>query len=188
MKTNAINLRPGHAIEMDGKLLIVVKNEIIQPGKGAAVAQVEARDARTGSKTNLRFRTQETVEQAELFEKDYQYIFQNENNYTFMDPESFEQIEVPADVIGDVAIYLQEGMMVTIQTHEGAPLSAKLPKTVVMEVVEADPVVKGQTQSSSFKPAVLENGARILVPPHIEAGTRVVVNVEEGAYVERAKD
>ncbi|MBP5857712.1 elongation factor P [Marivibrio halodurans] len=188
MKVNAINLRPGSAIEIDGKLLIVTKNDINQPGKGAAVAQVEARDARTGLKSNFRFRTQEQVETAELFDADYQYLYEMEGIYYFMNQENFEQLEVPGDVIGDPKDFLQANMTVTISTHEGRPISTSLPQKVTMEVTEADPVVKGQTQSSSYKPAKLENGRPTLVPPHIEAGTRIVVMTADGSYVERAKD
>ncbi len=187
MKDNAINLRPGNAFMQDGKLLVVVKNEINQPGKGASVAQIEARDPVTGTKTNLRFRTQETIERADLFDSDYQYLFEVDGAYTFMNNETFEQVEVQGDVIGPPKAYLQEGMICTVQTHEGSPINVTLPKSVVMEVVEADPVVKGQTQSSSYKPGVLENGERVLVPPHIEAGTRIVVNTADGSYMERAK-
>ncbi len=188
MKDTAINLRAGNAFMSDGKLLVVIKNEINQPGKGASVAQIEARDPLTGNKTNLRFRTQETIERADLFESDHQYLFEADDTYTFMNTESFEQVEVSGELIGNPKAYLQEGMICAVQTHEGTPISVTLPKSVIMEIVEADPVVKGQTQSSSYKPAMLENGERILVPPHIETGTRVVVNVAEGAYVERAKD
>jgi elongation factor P len=188
MKVNAINLRPGNAIEIDGKLLVVTKNEINQPGKGASVAQVECRDARTGLKTNLRFRTQEQVEQADLFDDSYQYLYEMDGVYFFMHQENFEQLEVSGDVIGDPKDFLQENMTVNISTHEGKPISATLPQKVTMEVVEADPVVKGQTQSSSYKPGKLENGRATLVPPHIEAGTRVVVLTADGSYVERAKD
>lgn len=188
MKDTAINLRQGNAFIHEGKLLVVVKNEINQPGKGAAVSQIEARDPLSGNKTNLRFRTQESIERADLFESDYQYLFEADGVYTFMDNETYEQLEVSGDIIGQPKAYLQEGMICQLQTHEGAPITATLPKTVIMEVVEADPVVKGQTQSSSYKPGVLENGERILVPPHIEAGTRVVVNTIDGTYSERAKN
>lgn len=188
MKDTAINLRQGNAFMHEGKLLVVVKNEINQPGKGAAVSQIEARDPLSGNKTNLRFRTQETIERAELYESDYQYLFDADDVFTFMDTETYEQIEVSGEIIGAPKAYLQEGMICQLRTHEGTPIAATLPKTVVMEVVEADPVVKGQTQSSSYKPAVLENGERVLVPPHIEAGTRIVVTTADGTYSERAKD
>jgi elongation factor P len=188
MKVNAINLRPGNAFMQDGKLLVVIKNEINQPGKGASVAQVEARDARTGTKVSLRFRTQEAVESADLFEADYTFLYDDGDVLHFMDAQTFEQMEVPRGVLGDQAPFLQENMTVQIKTHEGQPISASLPQKVTLEVVEADPVVKGQTQSSSYKPAKLENGVSTLVPPHIEAGTRIVVFTVDGSYAERAKD
>ncbi len=188
MKVTAITLRPGNVIEYNGKLCVVTKYDIIQPGKGASVIQVEMRDLRGGSKDNVRFRTQETVERLRLEQDEYQYLYPEEDNYHFMHNETYEQVSVPADVIGEPKQFLQEGMVVTIETYEGEPLSVALPAQVTMEVTEADPVVKGQTASSSYKPAVLENGTRVLVPPHIEAGTRIVVRTEDASYVERAKD
>lgn len=188
MKVNAINLRPGNAFLQDGKLLVVIKNEINQPGKGASVAQIEARDARTGTKVSLRFRTQESVESADLFETDYTFLYDDGEKLHFMNAETYDQIEVEYGVLGDQVPFLQENMTVQIKTYEGAPISASLPQKVTLEIVEADPVVKGQTQSSSYKPAKLSNGVSTLVPPHIETGTRVVVNTADGSYVERAKD
>ncbi len=167
---------------------MVVKNEINQPGKGASVSQIEARDAFTGLKTNLRFRTQEALEAAEIHEGEYNYLYQEGEVFHFMNNESFEQIEVKEEVMGDSYRYLQEGMKVYIRVHEGTPLSVALPQKVTLEVAEADPVVKGQTASSSYKSAKLSNGIAVLVPPHIEAGTRIVVNTEDNSYVERAKD
>ena len=128
------------------------------------------------------------VERVRLDEKDYQFLFKEGDQFTFMDNENYEQITLTQEAIGDGAVYLKDGMMVTIQSHEGAALSVALPDTVTMEIVEADPVVKGQTASSSYKPAKLENGVRVMVPPHIAAGTRIVVNTADGSYVERAKD
>lgn len=188
MKVTAITLRPGNVIDHNGKLWVVTKYDIMQPGKGASVIQVEMRDLRGGSKDNVRFRTQETVERVRLDQSEYQYLYPEEDNYIFMNNETYEQVSVPGDIIGEPKQFLQEGMVVTIETFEGEPLGVELPATVTMEVTEADPVVKGQTASSSYKPAVLENGTRILVPPHIEAGTRVVVRTEDASYVERAKD
>ncbi|HYI69981.1 MAG TPA: elongation factor P, partial [Skermanella sp.] len=133
-------------------------------------------------------RTQETVERARLDEHEMQFLFSEGDAYTFMDNETFEQLVINRDIIGDPAVYLRDGMMVNVQTHEGSPLAVELPATVTLQVVEADPVVKGQTASSSYKPAVMENGERVLVPPHIEAGTRIVVNTSDGTYLERAKD
>lgn len=187
MKDVAINLRSGHVIELNGKLWVVVKNEIMQPGKGASVSQIELRDVRTGNKDNVRFRTQEAVERVRLEQADYQFLYADGDDYHFMNQENFEQITVKGDVFGDRAAFLQEGMIVEIETFEGEPLGAKLPPSVILEIVEADPVIKGQTATTSYKPAILENGVRILVPPHIETGTKVVVKTEDGSYVERAK-
>lgn len=188
MKVNAITLRPGNVLDRDGKLWVVSKYEIMQPGKGASVIQVEMRDIRSGNKDNVRYRTQETVERVRLDQEDYQYLFNDDDGYTFMHNETYEQITVPKDVIGAPAVYLQEGMVVVIETYEGEPLGVQLPDTVTVEIVEAEPVVKGQTATTSYKPAILENGEKVMVPPHIESGTRIVVKTEDGSYVERAKD
>jgi len=188
MKTNAINLRAGNVIDYNGKLCVVEKYDIMQPGKGASVIQVVMRDLKTGNKDNVRFRTQETVERVRLEQEQYQYLFDDEDNFTFMHTENYEQIPVAKDLVGEPAIFLQEGMVITIELHEGVPLRVELPATVTMEITEAEPVVKGQTATTSYKPAILENGAKVMVPPHIEAGTRVVVKTEDSTYVERAKD
>lgn len=188
MKVNAITVRPGHVLEHNGKLWLVLKSDILQPGKGAAVVQVEMRDVRTGTKTNERYRTQETVERAQLYETDYQFLFAEGDTLTFMDQETFEQVQVARDIVGDPAAFLQDGMIVQVQTHEGTPLAVTLPDTVTMRIVEADPVVKGQTAASSYKPAILENGVKVMVPPHVESGTRIVVKTADSSYVERAKD
>ena len=188
MKVNANTIRAGQVLEHNGKLWLVLKAQNITPGKGAAVTQVEMRDVRSGTKINERFRTQETVERARLDEHEMQFLFADGDRFTFMDNESFEQFEIDRETIGDPAQFLQEGMVCTVTLHEGSPLSLALPPTVVMTVVEAEPVVKGQTASSSFKPAIVENGAKVMVPPHIEAGTRIVVNTIDGTYSERAKD
>jgi elongation factor P len=188
MKINAIDIKPGNVLEHQGKLWLVLKREFVQPGKGGAFAQVEMRDLRAGNKTIERFRTQETVERVRLDEKEMQFLYMEGDQATFMDNESYEQITVGRDMIGDPADFLQEGMVCTVQLYEGAPLSVTLPQTVVMELVEADPVVKGQTASSSYKPGKLENGRRVMIPPHVEAGTRIVINTSDGTYLERAKD
>jgi elongation factor P len=188
MKINAIELKPGNVMEHEGRLWLVLKRELVQPGKGGAFAQVELRDLRTGTKSNERFRTQETVERVHLDEKEMQFLYFEGNHATFMDNENYEQLQVDREMIGEPADFLREGMTCTVMLHEGTPLSVELPQTVVMEVVEADPVVKGQTASSSYKPGKLENGRRVMIPPHIEAGTRIVVNTSDGSYLERAKD
>jgi len=188
MKIGANEIKPGVVLELEGKLYIVLKRETVQPGKGGAFAQVEMKDLRTGTKTIERFRTSETVERAHLDEKEMQFLYMEGENATFMDQENYEQIQIPRTLIGDPADFLKDGMVVTVKLHEGSPLSCDLPQTVVMDLVEADPVVKGQTASSSYKPGKLENGRRVLVPPHLEAGTRIVVNTADGSYLERAKD
>ncbi|GGF16676.1 elongation factor P [Aliidongia dinghuensis] len=188
MKIGANEIKPGVVLELEGKLFVVLKRETVQPGKGGAFAAVELRDLKTGTKTIERFRTSETVERAHLDEKEMSFLYFEDNNATLMDQENYEQYHVSRELIGDPADFLKDGMIVTVKLHEGTPLSCVLPQTVTMELVEADPVVKGQTASSSYKPGKLENGRRILVPPHLEAGTRVVVNTEDGTYLERAKD
>lgn len=188
MKINGNAIKPGNIIEHQGKLWRAVKTMHTQPGKGGAYLQVELKDIRTGTKLNERFRSSETVERVRLDEHEYQYLFSAGDDFTFMDQESFEQITLNVDLIGEPAVFLQEGMVVTVQSYEGEPISVSLPETVIMEIVEADAVVKGQTASSSYKPAKLENGVRVMVPPHVESGTRIVVNTADATYVERAKD
>lgn len=188
MKINGNAIKPGNVIEHNGRLWRAVKTMHTQPGKGGAYLQVELKDIRDGTKLNERFRSSETVERVRLDEKDYQFLFADGSHYTFMDNETFEQITLDGDLIGEPAVFLQNGMMVSVQSYEDEPISVTLPDTVVMAVVEADPVVKGQTAASSYKPAKLENGVRIMVPPHIAIGDRVVVNTAEASYVERAKD
>jgi elongation factor P len=161
----------------------------MQPGKGASVIQVEMRNMETGNKDNVRYRTQETVERVRLEQEDYQYLFNDgADTYTFMHAETYEQKEVSKDIIGDQAQFLQDGMKVQIETHEGTPLNVTLPDSITVTVLEAEPVVKGQTASSSYKPALVDGGIKVLVPPFIDVGTRIVVKVEDASYIERAKD
>ncbi|MGH6891680.1 MAG: elongation factor P [Dongiaceae bacterium] len=188
MKINGNSIRPGNIIEHQGRLWRAVKTQHTQPGKGGAYLQVELKDIRDGTKLNERFRSSETVERVRLDEHQYQFLFSAGDEYTFMDQDTFEQITLNTDLIGDPAVFLQEGMIVTLESYEGSPISVELPESVIMTIVEADAVVKGQTASSSYKPAKLENGVRVMVPPHIGTGTRIVVNTADGSYVERAKD
>jgi elongation factor P len=188
MKINGNAIRPGNIIEHKGRLWRAVKIQHTQPGKGGAYLQVELKDVRDGTKLNERFRASEDVDRVRLDQKEYQYLYTEGEMLTFMDNETYEQVSVHEDLVGEPVVFLQEGMTVTIESYEDEPISVMLPDTVVMQIVQADPVVKGQTASSSYKPAVLENGARIMVPPHIESGTRVVVNTADASYVERAKD
>ena len=188
MKIDGNEIRPGYVLEHKDRLWMVVRAEHVKPGKGPAYQQVELRDLVDGTKLNERFRAAETVERVRLEEREYQFLYAEDGRLNVMDQESFEQTVIDQDLLGDSLPFLQEGMTLTVQTYEGRALMARLPETTVLAVVEADPVVKGQTAAASYKPAVLENGVRIMVPPHIEAGTRVVVNIAEASYVERAKD
>lgn len=189
MKINGNAVRPGMVIEHQDRLWRAVKIQHTQPGKGGAYLQVELKDLQSGSKLNERFRASETVTRATLEQNDYQYLFTDGDTYTFMHMENYEQIELNAEAIGeDKVAFLQENMKVLVESHDDTPLGVQLPKTVTLEVTEADAVVKGQTASSSYKPALLENGVKTQVPPFIAAGTRIVVNTEDGSYVERAKD
>ena len=191
MKVQAITLRKGHVLDRDGdgKLWLITGHEIMQPGKGASVIQLEMREIRSGTKDNVRYRTQETLERVRLEQSDYTYLYNDgADTYTFMDKESYEQVEVKKDVIGDQAKWLQDGMEVTIESFEGDALGVELPDSVIVTVEEAEPVVKGQTASSSYKPAIVTGGVKVLVPPFIDVGTRIVVKTEDGTYSERAKD
>lgn len=187
-KVAANTLRRGMIVEHNNKLWVVMENELRSPGKGAAVAQVLMRDIVGGNKMDIRFATQDMVERAQVNEEEYQFLYVSDDQYTFMNLQNYEQIIVSKETIGDPAVFLKDGMICIAQIYEGKALSVTLPETVTMEITEADPVVKGQTASSSYKPAVLENGARVLVPPHIGAGTRIVVRTSDSSYVERAKD
>ena len=189
MKINGNAIRPGMIIDHQGRLWRAVKIQHTQPGKGGAYLQVELKEVRGGTKLNERFRSSETVERVRLDQKPFQYLYGDGDTFTFMDNETYEQVTVGVDLIGEDQVpMLQENMEVTIEFHEETPIGVQLPDTIVLEVVEADAVVKGQTASSSYKPAVLANGMKVMVPPHIEAGTRVVVNTAECSYVERAKN
>ena len=187
MKINGNEIRPGYVLEHKDRLWMVVRAEHVKPGKGPAYQQVELKDLVDGTKLNERFRAAETIERVRLEEREYQYLYEEGEQLNLMEQETFEQMTIGKQLLGDSLPFLQEGMALTVQTYEGRPLMVRLPDTSVLEVVEADPVVKGQTAAASYKPAVLENGVRIMVPPHIEAGTKVVVNIAEASYVERAK-
>jgi elongation factor P len=174
-------------LEHRGKLFAVLHAQHVSPGKGGAFVQVEMRGLQDGTKLNEKFRSGEVVERVRIEERDYSFLFGDGDGLTFMDDETFEQLVVPRDMVGDAAGFLAEGMKVIISTYEGTPVGIELPQTVVATVVEADPVVKGQTAASSYKPGKLDNGLKVMIPPHIEAGTRIVVNTADLTYVERAK-
>lgn len=188
MKINGNEIRTNMVLEHKDRLWRVVKTEHVKPGKGPAYMQAELKGIVEGTKLNERFRAAETVERIRLDQADFQFLYADGDVLHLMNQETFEQTTVPLALVGDAGVFLQEGMNLAIESYDGQALGVTLPETVVLEVVEADPVVKGQTAAASYKPAILDNGVRIMVPPHIEAGTRVVVNTVDQAYVERARD
>ncbi|QCI80269.1 elongation factor P [Hankyongella ginsenosidimutans] len=186
MKISGVDIRPGNIIEFEGSLWRAVKIQHTQPGKGGAYMQVEMKNLYDGRKTNNRFRSSETVEKVRLDTKDYQFLFATGDMLTFMDKVNYEQIELPRDTLGEEGDFLQDGMDVVMELYEDKPVSVQLPEQVTLAITEADPVVKGQTAASSYKPAMLENGVRVMVPPFIESGERIVVSVYDREYVRRA--
>ena len=188
MKVAASSLRKGSVVDIDGKLYVVLTAQNIHPGKGTPVTQLDMRRISDGVKVSERYRTTETVERAFVDEREYQFLYQDGEGYHFMEPSTYDQITAPPEIVGDMSTYLQDGMLVHISTHEGVPIAMELPARVTLEIVETEPVVKGQTASGSYKPAVLNNGLRIMIPTYITAGTKVVVNTESGEYMERAKE
>ncbi len=186
MKISGVDIRPGNIIEFEGGLWRAVKIQHTQPGKGGAYMQVEMKNLIDGRKTQNRFRSDERVERVRLDTKDFQFLFKDGDMLTFMDKENYDQITLSADMLGDEVAFLQDGMDVVLELHEEKPISVQLPDTIEAMIVEADAVVKGQTASSSYKPAVLDNGVRVMVPPHIASGTRIVVDVYNKEYVRRA--
>ena len=183
MKISGVDIRPGNILEYEKGIWKVAKTQHTQPGKGGAFMQVEMKNLIDGRKTNVRFRSQDNVERVRLDTKDFQYLYAEGESLVFMDKDNYDQIQLPADLLGDAAAFLQDGMEVSLEMWEDRPISVQLPDHVEATIVEADAVVKGQTASSSFKPALLDNGVRVMVPPHIGAGTRIVVDVYERTYV-----
>lgn len=188
MKVIASSLRKGNVVDVDGRLYVVLTAENIHPGKGTPVTQIDMRRISDGVKVSERYRTTEQVERAFVEDRDHTFLYGDGEGFHFMNPESYDQVTVPKDILGDAAVYLQEGMVVKLSMHEGTPIAIELPPRVTLEIVDTEPTMKGQTASSSYKPATLSNGARTMVPPHVGAGTRVVIMTEDGSYVERAKD
>jgi elongation factor P len=186
MKINAVEIKPGNILEYEGGLWRVVKTAHTQPGKGGAYMQVELKNLIDGRKNNIRFRSAESVEKVRLEQVDFQFLFADGDALTFMDKETFDQVTLDRDILGDAAAFLTDGMDVVMETYEDKPISVQLPNQIDAMIVEADAVVKGQTASSSYKPAVLDNGVRVMVPPFIGAGTRIVVDVYSREYVRKA--
>jgi elongation factor P len=188
LKVIASQIRKGNVVDVDGQLFVVLSAESFHPGKGTPTTQVDMRRISDGVKVSQRYKTTEQVERAFVEDRDFHYLYADGDGYTFMNSETFDQVHVPSDILGDAAAYLQENMTVKLSLHEGLPIAIELPQRATLEVVETEPAMKGQTASSSYKPAVLSNGVRTLVPPHISPGSRIVVMTADGSYVERARD
>jgi elongation factor P len=186
MKISGVDIRPGNILEYEGGIWKVAKIQHTQPGKGGAYMQVEMKNLQDGRKTNVRFRSADTVERVRLDTKDFQFLYAEGDDLVFMDNDTYEQIMLPGDLLGDARPFLQDGMQVALELWDEKPISVELPAQVEATIVEADAVVKGQTASSSYKPAILDNGVRIMVPPHIGSGTRIIVDVYEQAYIGKA--
>ncbi len=187
MKINGNEIKPGNVIEHKNSLWVAVKTAAVKPGKGGAFNQVELKNLLDGSKHNERFRASETVERVRLEQKDFQYLYEEGDALVFMDSESYEQLQLQKDFVGERSAFLQDGMMVTVELYEEKPIGIRLPDQVTLKIIEADPVVKGQTVSSSYKPAMMENGVRVMVPPFIEAGESIIVDTNEIEYIRRAE-
>lgn len=187
MKINGNQIKPGNVLEHNGTLWAVVKTDHVKPGKGGAFAQVEMKNLMNGTKLNERFRATESVEKVRLEQKDFQFLYEQGDQLVFMDEETYEQLELQRDFVGDRAAFLQDGMKVTVELHEEKPIGIRLPDYVTLEISECEPVIKGQTATSSYKPAILENGVRCMVPPFVGVGERIVVDTTEIIYVRRAE-
>jgi elongation factor P len=185
-KINGNEIRPGNVLEHDNGLWVAVKVDHVKPGKGGAFAQVEMKNLRNGSKLNERFRSADKVERVRLEQKDQQFLYENDGMLVFMDTETFEQVELPSDILGERRPFLQDGMTVVVEYYDTEALNATLPQKVICKIVETEPVVKGQTAANSFKPAVLDNGVRVMVPPFVAQDEDIVVNTETMEYSERA--
>jgi len=188
VKVAASSLRKGAVVDMEGKLYVVLTVDNIHPGKGTPVTQLNMRRISDGVKVSERYRTTEQVERAFVDQRNHTFLYQDGEGFHFMNPESYDQLVATEDVIGDAAPYLQENMTVQLSTHNDVPIAIELPRTVVLEIVDTEPSVKGQTASSSYKPAVLSNGVKTTVPPYITVGTKVIILTEDNSYQERAKD
>ena len=186
MKINGNEIRPGNVVQHQDGLWIAVKTNAVKPGKGPAYNQVELKNLIDGRKLNERFRSSETVERIRLEQKDHTYLYEEGDLLVFMDAESYEQIHISKDIIGERTAFLQDGMAVTVEIHEGRAIGVKMPEQVTLEITDTEPTVKGQTASSSYKPSTVDNGLRIMVPPHMSIGQKIIVNTETLEYVKRA--
>jgi len=185
-KINGNEIRPGNVLEHNGGLWAAVKVDHVKPGKGGAFAQVEMKNLRNGSKLNERFRSADKVERVRLEQKDQQFLYEDDGMLIFMDTETYEQNQISAELLGERRPFLQDGMTIVAEFHEAEALNAKLPQKVICKIVETEPVVKGQTAANSFKPAILDNGVKVMVPPFVGQDESIVVNTETMEYSERA--
>jgi len=188
VKVIASSVRKGNVLEVDGKLYVVLTAQNFHPGKGTPVTQVDMRRISDGNKVSERWRTTEQVERAFVEDREHNFLYEDGEGFHFMNPESYDQVTVTEDVIGDSKPFLIEGSPVTLSMHEGVAIAIQLPTRMTFEIVETEPVTKGQTVSSSYKPALLSNGVRTNVPPYITVGTKVVIMTDDASFVERAKD
>ena len=188
MRVIASSLRKGNIVELDNRLYVVLNAESFHPGKGTPTTQVDMRRISDGVKVAQRYKTTEQVERAHVEDREHQFLYQDGDGFHFMNMENYDQVTLPSDIIGDQAVYLEPEMKVMLAVHENVPVSIELPQKATLEVVETEPTMKGQTASSSYKPAVLSNGVRTMVPPFVGTGTKIVVMTADGSYVERAKD
>ncbi|HEV2364772.1 MAG TPA: elongation factor P [Caulobacteraceae bacterium] len=187
MKINANTVRVGNVIQHEGGLWVAVRTAHVKPGKGGAFAQIELKNVLDGRKLNERFRSSDTVERVTLEQKDFQFLYEQGDSLVFMDQRTFDQIELPKDFVGQEQVrFLHDGMTVSLEFHDEKPIGIQLPETVVLKVVETEPTVKGQTASSSYKPAKASNGMRIMIPPYMSEGEQIVVSTETGEYLRRA--
>ncbi len=187
MKINGNEIRPGNVIQHQDSLWVAIKTHAVKPGKGPAYNQVELKNLFNGSKLNERFRASETVERVRLEQKDHTFLYEEGDMLVFMDQENYEQIHIPKDLIGERVAFLQDGMKVVVESHEGRPIGVQMPEHVTLEITETEPTVKGQTASSSYKPATVENGLRVMVPPYMSAGEKIIINTTTLEYVKRAE-
>lgn len=188
MKVIASSLRKGNVLDIGGKLYVVLTASSYHPGKGTPTTQIDMRRISDGVKVSERWKTTEQVERAHVEERKFNFLYDDGEGYHFMDPVSYEQVAVPEDIVGDGKVFLTDGVEVTLQIHNEVAISITYPQRVVVEIEMTEPVVKGQTASSSYKPAMLTNGLRVMVPPHIDSGIRIVINTDDNSYVERFKE
>ncbi|MFY0595673.1 MAG: elongation factor P [Cognatishimia sp.] len=185
-KINGNEIRPGNVLEHNGGLWAAVKVDHVKPGKGGAFAQVEMKNLRNGSKLNERFRSADKVERVRLEQKDMQFLYEDDGMLIFMDTETYDQVQVASDLLGDRRPFLQDGMTIVVEFYDAEALNASVPQKVTCKIVETEPVVKGQTAANSFKPAILDNGVKVMVPPFVGQDEMIIVDTIAMEYSERA--